>query len=76
MRSPLNLTESAWSPVEGILSWMYIEHGKKIPFSSSTQHTGGGGVVTAANFGAYDNSNKGAANVLGMCIDSLMILRR
>jgi hypothetical protein len=55
---------------------MYIEHGKKIPFSSSTQHTGGGGVVTAANFGAYDNSNKGAANVLGMCIDSLMILRR
>jgi len=51
---------------------MYIQHGKNNPFSSSTQHTGGGGVVTVA----YDNSNKGAANVLGMCIDSLMILRR
>jgi hypothetical protein len=42
------------------MSWMYIQHGKKNPFSSSTQHTGGGGVVTVA----YDNSNKGAANVL------------
>jgi hypothetical protein len=49
---------------------------EKKSITSSTQHTGGGGVVTAANFGAYDNSNKGAANVLGICIDSLMILMR